>query len=773
EHLPVVIVVEDLQWADQGLVDFIDQIMDWSADHPIFLLVLTRPEGLERASLLVGRRNVSTMSLEPLPDESVGEMLDGLVLGLPTDARRRIVERAEGVPLYALETVRMLLDRGVLERAGDDMLRVAGEVGDLDIPPELTALISSRLDALGPAERQLVKECSVLGDTFPRHAVEAVTDLERGDVEGLLAALVRREVLTVRTDKLSPERGQYAFTQSLIRWVAYSALTAAERRARHLRTAAHLQRAFADEGAEVAEAIATHLADAFAATPGDDPDAEDLRRRAEEAAVFAAERADAVGAEEASQRAYLRAADLAADDPRRAHHLVRACRMAHEREAYEEAEALGAEAIGIFRAAGDAAGVARAARYLGAAMWDLGRQEEALALARSSLEGLGPGTPPEDVAELHLVLGIGLAMTGAVAEGAESLERSLVLAQRHDLGETLAMALHFKAMALRHGDRTTEAKLYYEASLEIVKRAFPKREALMENNLAWFQALEDLPGAEEHARTALAIARRLARREEEVSLADTLVVVLLNQGRLAEGLEVANDVLATARRRDDTLEARIAYLHALLDQPEQARRALERIGHLGDSPVSQLWVIAALARSAVAWANGDAAAALFNASEAVRRAVADLGVASDGVRQGLPLVVDGALAAGTPAAAAEIIDLVADRPVGTIPRFVRGHLARGVGLLAAARHEDAEVETRLREALALFTEIGADYWRARTSLDLADRLAAASRAEEAAAAAGTAAHLFAGMGIPAMERRAVELQADRLPAGETAAALLY
>ena len=163
--------------------------------------------------------------------------------------------------------------RASSRRSDDGALHLVGELGELEIPPGLTALIASRLDALEPDERSLVKECSVLGGSFPRQAIEAVSDTDPADLDELLSSLVRKEVLTVRADKLSPERGQYAFTQSLIRSVAYDMLTRAERKARHLRTAEHLRSAFPDEGAEVAEVIGAHLYDAYKAA-GEDPDAE-------------------------------------------------------------------------------------------------------------------------------------------------------------------------------------------------------------------------------------------------------------------------------------------------------------------------------------------------------------------------------------------------------------------------------------------------------------------------------------------------------------------
>ena len=173
--------------------------------------------------------------------------------------------------------MRGLLDKGVLGKGDDGALHLVGELGELEIPPGLTALIASRLDALEPDERRARE--GVLGArrvSFPRQAIEAVTDIDPAALDELLTSLVRKEVLTVRADKLSPERGQYAFTQSLIRSVAYDMLTRAERKARHLTTAEHLRTAFPDEGAEVAEVIAAHLHDAYKAA-GDDPDAEELR----------------------------------------------------------------------------------------------------------------------------------------------------------------------------------------------------------------------------------------------------------------------------------------------------------------------------------------------------------------------------------------------------------------------------------------------------------------------------------------------------------------
>ena len=341
-------VVEDLQWADAGMVDFLDHLLEWSGDRAIFLLVLTRPEGTDKRGLGLSRRSVTTIPLDPLSDEVIGELLDGLVADLPASAKASIVERAEGIPLYAVETVRSLLDKGILAKGDDQALHLVAELGTLAIPPGLTALIASRLDALSPDERRLVKECSVLGGSFPRQAIEAVTDTDPSALDEILSSLVRKEVLTVRADKLSPERGQYAFTQSLIRSVAYDMLTRAERKARHLRTAAHLRSAFPDEGAEVAEVIAAHLNDAYKAA-GDEPGAVELRSQAKDAYIVAADRAESVGAPEAAESAYFAAAELSSDEASRTRLVERAGRMASHAGLYERALAHFEVAVAAYR----------------------------------------------------------------------------------------------------------------------------------------------------------------------------------------------------------------------------------------------------------------------------------------------------------------------------------------------------------------------------------------------------------------------------------------
>ena len=235
-----VLVFEDLQWADTGLLDFIDHLLDWSKGLPIMVVTLARPELFDRRpDWGANRRNLTALALEPLTDDAMRELLNGLVPGLPEEALAAIIGRAEGVPLYAVETVRGLLADGRIQRNGD-LYEPIGDLTNITVPDSLRSLIASRLDALEPADRTLLQDASVLGQVFSADALAAITGATE-DLEPRLRALVRRELLEIEADPRSPERGQYRFVQSLIQEVAYGTLARRDRRSRHLAVARHYE----------------------------------------------------------------------------------------------------------------------------------------------------------------------------------------------------------------------------------------------------------------------------------------------------------------------------------------------------------------------------------------------------------------------------------------------------------------------------------------------------------------------------------------------------
>ncbi|HXD71114.1 MAG TPA: adenylate/guanylate cyclase domain-containing protein, partial [Gaiellales bacterium] len=394
EEMPTVLVFEDMEWADAALLDFIEYLVDWSRNHPLFVIVLARPELTERRPTWgAGKRNSSSLSLEPLQTDEMDTLLSGLVPGLPDELRARIRERAEGMPLYAVETVRMLLDRGlVVER--DHSYIPAGPIETLEVPETLHALVAARLDGLGNEERRLLQTASVLGKTFTIEALATLVERAPEDVEPALAGLARKEMLSLSADPLSPERGQYGFLQDMVRRVAYEMLSKHDRRAKHLAAAAM------DEGEEeLAEIVAGHYLAAAAADP-DAADAGEIARRAVNALRQAGQRASSLAATEEAQRYYEQAAALATEPAEQADLLEHAGIMAQRGGRASAARAHYERAVALFEGEGATHPAARVSARLGEVMWDTGRLREALDRMDAALALLTAEEGDADVAAL-------------------------------------------------------------------------------------------------------------------------------------------------------------------------------------------------------------------------------------------------------------------------------------------------------------------------------------------------------------------------------------
>ncbi|MFN8629704.1 MAG: adenylate/guanylate cyclase domain-containing protein [Chloroflexota bacterium] len=287
ERGTVVLVFEDLHWADPGTIDFIDHLLDWSRALPIFVVTLARPELLTtRPGWGAGRRSFHAIALDPLADPLMRQLLTGLAPDLPDDAIRRIVARAEGIPLYAVETIRMLVaDKRLAQR--DGQLVVTGDLTELAVPETLTALIAARLDSLEPADRALVLDAAVLGQKFTTAGLSAVSGITPEALDARLRALIRQEILVLDADPRSPERGQFGFVQALIREVAYNTLARRDRKERHLAAARFFESLGNDE---LAGALAGHYLAAYQnAAAG--PEADALRVQARIALRASIERA--------------------------------------------------------------------------------------------------------------------------------------------------------------------------------------------------------------------------------------------------------------------------------------------------------------------------------------------------------------------------------------------------------------------------------------------------------------------------------------------------
>ena len=511
---PTVLVFEDIHWADSALLDFIEYLVEWSRDVPLYVLTQSRPELQDRRPTWgSATRNFTSIFLEPLSSDAMEVLLNGPLPGLSEDLRIRILERAEGVPFYAVETVRMLLDRGVLVREGHTY-RLAGEIETLEVPETLQALIAARLDGLTADERRSVQHASVLGRTFTLRGLASVSRVEERALEPILSSLVRKEVVSLSADPLSPERGQYGFLQDLVKKVAYDTLSRKERKTLHLAAAEYLQSLGDDE--EIVEVLAAHYLDAYRAAPDDD-DAGGIRDEAREMLVRAAERAASLAADEEAQHAYERAIELSEDAVVQADLHEHAGLMAFIGARQDEAGAHFEHAIALFETAGETHARARVEARQAQVMWDTGRLEEGLERMDRSYEALSQEEPDADLADLAAQLGRFLFFAGRSAAALERIESALELAEGLSLPETFSMALNTKAIILTADGRPLEGIALLRYALEVALENDKPSAALRASyNLAdTLSQVDRYEEAETCVRDGLAFARRVGNRYQE------------------------------------------------------------------------------------------------------------------------------------------------------------------------------------------------------------------------------------------------------------------
>ena len=759
EHAPVVLVFEDLQWADDGLLDFIEHVLDWSAGSPIFILTLARPDfAAGREGWPGARRGATLLDLEPLGDEVMGELLDGLVDSLPARARRQIIGRAEGVPLFAIETIRALANRGVLgDREG--RLALVGELGDLDVPASLGSLLAARLDALEPEERGLVKAMSVLGGAFPVAAAVALADVPAGRLDDVLAALVRKQVLMIRADPLSPDSGQYAFVQGLLRTVAYGMLSRRERKPRHRAAAEHLRRVFPNDGEEVAEVIASHYLDAYRAAQRD-ADAPELRTETLTALRRAAQRAAAVGAPESAERSYRTAAELTEEEPERTELIRQAGEMALQAGRLEAALDLFEQVAAAHVAAGRERDAARVAGRIGRALNRLGRNEDAIERIVPALEVLGPEGMDPDVAALHAMLGHTLLFAGHDERAGPPLESALRIAEELELPAVLSGALIDKGLISLQAGRSEEARSLFDAAQEIAERHELAAElALAHGNSGNLGVQWDLPEASDHYAATLALARRQGDRFRESVAAGNLVYLYLYAGRWDDAEALAAELLASEDRAGvEFLHFPLAILRSFRGDLEAAVDSFARIAAWEQGDDDELRAIHTSVAIRLHMAGGRAADALELGVGLLAGAIESLGASHDAVRNAWPDTLDAALALGRLDAAGEVIALLSEEPPGHLPPYLRAQLARGQALLAAAEGRPETVAAELAAAIDGLRSLAYPYWLARAQSDLAAWLVDNDRGSDAAPVLGEAIATLGSLGAAPALLSAQELE---------------
>jgi class 3 adenylate cyclase/tetratricopeptide (TPR) repeat protein len=530
----VVMVFEDLQWADPGLLDFIDALLEWSRTFPIFVLTLARPELLERRpDWGAGKRSFTSLYLEPLPPAAMHELLAGLVPGLPGSAATAIVERADGIPLYAVETVRMLLAEGKLTLE-DGVYRPISDLATLAVPETLTALIASRLDGLEPADRSVLCDGAVLGQSFTLAGLEAVSGIPESELEPRLRSLVRRELLTLETDPRSPERGQYAFVQALVREVAYNTLARRNRKARHLAAARFFESLGTDE---LAGALAGQYLAAYRNSP-EGAEADAVGAQARIALRAAAERAMALGSNDQAVAFFEQALEVTTDPAESAELLERAGDAASLAGRYEAAETHLRRAISTQRELGDRAATARATAALGRALLSGWWAPEALALLEPAADEFADlAADPAGIA-LRGQLARAYFLTEDHRRAIEVADQVLEVAEHAGLPAIVADTLVTRGTALAFLGRPIEGLALLAAGQHLAEThgLAGNRAYFAHNNRSAIESTRDPRAALEIARAGLALARRLGRRGMISALLGTAAGSALRTGDWAWAL---------------------------------------------------------------------------------------------------------------------------------------------------------------------------------------------------------------------------------------------
>ena len=383
DRSPVVLVFEDLQWAEPALLDFVEHLATWTREHPVLVIALARPELMDqRPAWGASAARFTAIHLERLPEAAMRELLLGRAPDLPPSLTRTLLERAGGVPLYAVEVARILADRAT--PAGDDA-HVAGAAEAVEVPDSLHGVIAARIDALSAPERRLLLSAAVLGRRFRPEALVAVAGGDPAAVREITDALIRRELFTIDEDLISPGVGQLTFVQDLVREVAYSTLARGARRSLHLAAARYLESRTEDD---VAEALAAHLTEAHRLAP-EHPDAVRIARRAVAALRRAARESLRLHLSERASAHLREALRLVDTDEQRSALLEEAAAAARAAAHLDVAEDDLRALVDLRAGSGDRAGAVRARAQLASVLLMAQRNEPALVELESAAAALG------------------------------------------------------------------------------------------------------------------------------------------------------------------------------------------------------------------------------------------------------------------------------------------------------------------------------------------------------------------------------------------------
>jgi tetratricopeptide (TPR) repeat protein len=593
EHDPTVLVFEDLHWADEAMLSFLEHLADRAEGVPLMIVGTARPELYERhPDYAAGMRNANTVNLSPLSQEETARLVSALLDSsvIPVELQQPILDRAGGNPLYAEEFVRLLKDKELLVRKGSSWeLREGAEV---PFPDSVRALIAARLDTLTADAKSLLADAAVVGKVFWAGAVAAMGGRDPEMVIDMLRELSRKEL--VRPARRSSMQGEaeYVFWHILTRGVAYNQLPRASRASRHIAAATWIEAQAPDRAEAHADVLAYHYATALdlARASGQPDQAATLEDPARRFLTLAGERAlglDTTAAITNLERALTLThqghhdrADILVSFAEAAHH---AARQSDAREALEEA-------IPILQQRGDVEAQAYAMNQLSNALTALADPhwadlpQQALAL----LEPLPPGTAL--VEALSAVASVE-ALQGRPDTAISVADRAIALADQLGLPRP-ARALGYRGLARGNLGDAGGLDDFREA-IQLATQAGQGREvAVLHNNLGinlWAFEGPQAALAELQTGIAYATARGLTALADVTT--GSTISPLFDAGQLDQALTLATTLAERLHENQFPLievrsvEARIHTLHGQATQAADYLDLLETTTRDAGSPL--------------------------------------------------------------------------------------------------------------------------------------------------------------------------------------------
>jgi class 3 adenylate cyclase/tetratricopeptide (TPR) repeat protein len=741
---PLVLVVEDAHWADPALLEFLERLVEAEPGADLLVLVTARPELRERHPGWGGGPGASTLGLSALSDQDTALLLTAL-LGrsvLPAGLQAELLERAGGNPLYAEEYVRLLVDRGLLDRGGRP-LAAAG----LPAPEALRVLIAARLDALGPERKALVQDAAVLGRVFWSGALAALGGLAPGEVELGLADLRARELIRPVAVSSVEHQREYAFWHALVRDVAYAQIPRPGRARRH-RLAAEWIESLGGQIRDRAEFVAYHYSQALALARAARAPAGELDELAGPARRFLALAGDrAVNLDLGRARSlYASALELYPEAaPERPALLRKLAEATFQAGAHPEARDAFEAALAAAEAAGDRLETGSTLVTLAEVLWNLGDPVGSRARLADAVAILEREPPGPQLAHAYNELAAHRLDAGDFADAVALATRSFELAERTGATDQVVRARGYLGIArCSAGDAGGVDDL--RAALDLALRA-----GLTYNAGAWYANLGNSQGDFDPAAglatftEGIAFARRRGLTELAMWMRGGALERLFELGRwdelLREAPEIAAWYLANGPGSFIFLATDIQTARVLVHRGRvgTARELAARCLAVPDAPyMDRLMIFAVAALVELAAGDSDAAAGL-----AGQFADAVEGRPRWGRARFLPDLVRVTVAAGRPELAGRL--LAGFEPEATPAGPERRAVLTATAVLLAERDPGAAAD--------LFAEVARDWEAAghtlehgRALLGLGACLHRAGRGGEAGPPLARARELFASLG---------------------------